>query len=136
MTYFITGANGFLGSYLIKNILERTTDRIIATDLKCPKDNSNGRIKWLPLDITDEKQMKSVFKHTQTEQLKVLFLAAYLHPDLVEKIQRLHGKSILSHWQNFLKSSTISILFIIRRQRSYMDRQENVPLKKKTCSSR
>ncbi len=85
MTYFITGANGFLGSYLIKNILERTTDRIIATDLKCPKDNSNGRIKWLPLDITDEKQMKSVFKHTQTEQLKVLFLAAYLHPDLVEK---------------------------------------------------
>ena len=31
--YLIVGANGFVGSYAIKNILEKTKDEIIAADM-------------------------------------------------------------------------------------------------------
>ena len=82
--YLIVGANGFLGSYLIKNILEKTNDKILATDLICPK-NINNRVEWLKCDITNLNDLNNLYAKTKKEKLKVLFLAAYHHPDLVLK---------------------------------------------------
>lgn len=82
--YLIVGANGFLGSYLIKNILEKTNDKILATDLICPK-NINNRVEWFKCDITNLNDLNNLYAKTKKEKLKVLFLAAYHHPDLVLK---------------------------------------------------
>ena len=82
--YLIVGANGFLGHYLIKNILELTSDKIIATDFSWNEDN-NKRISWKKCDITKDEDLNNLYNETKNEKLKVLFLAAYHHPDLVAK---------------------------------------------------
>lgn len=82
--YLIVGANGFLGSYLIKNILELTSDNILATDLICPEEN-NPRVAWQRCDITSEDNLRKLYERTKEQKLKVLFLAAYHHPDAVLK---------------------------------------------------
>ena len=50
--YLIVGAKGFLGSYLIKNILEKTDDKIIATDIHIDKQEDTKRVRWIEADIT------------------------------------------------------------------------------------
>ncbi len=82
--YLIIGANGFLGHYLIKNILDLTKDNILATDFSF-NDNKNPRITWEKCDITNEEDLKNLYEKTKNQKLKVLFLAAYHHPDLVAK---------------------------------------------------
>ena len=80
--YLIIGANGFLGSYLIKNILEKTNDKILATDLSICENNS--RLTWEKCDITNINDLQKIKNITQNEEnLKVIFLAAYHKPDLV-----------------------------------------------------
>ncbi len=82
--FLIVGANGFLGSYLIKNILEMTDDTILATDLKSLP-QSTERVNWFNCDITSDEDLIKLYEVTKNEKLKVLFLAAYHHPDLVLK---------------------------------------------------
>lgn len=82
--FLIVGANGFLGSYLIKNILEMTDDIILATDLKSLP-QSTERVNWFNCDITNDDDLNNLYNKTKNEKLKVLFLAAYHHPDLVLK---------------------------------------------------
>ena len=82
--FLIIGANGFLGSYLIKNILEQTNDNILATDLSFPEKNDNSRINWIKCDITNINNLQNIKNLTEKEDdLKVIFLAAYHKPDLV-----------------------------------------------------
>lgn len=82
--YLVVGANGYLGSYLIKNILEHTTDTILAADLVCSEETRN-RIIWQKCDITSDSDLNALREKTPGEKLKVLFLAAYHHPDAVLK---------------------------------------------------
>lgn len=99
--YLIVGANGFLGSYLIKNILEKTNDKILATDLICPK-NINNRIEWFKCDITNLNDLNNLYAKTKKEKLKVLFLAAYHHPDLVLKNPKIAWNVNIIALANFL----------------------------------
>lgn len=99
--YLIVGANGFLGSYLIKNILEKTNDKILATDLICPK-NINNRVEWFKCDITNLNDLNNLYAKTKKEKLKVLFLAAYHHPDLVLKNPKIAWDVNIIALANFL----------------------------------
>lgn len=99
--YLIVGANGFLGSYLIKNILEKTNDKILATDLICPQ-NINNRVEWFKCDITNLNDLNNLYAKTKKEKLKVLFLAAYHHPDLVLKNPKIAWNVNIIALANFL----------------------------------
>ncbi len=86
--YLIVGANGYLGSYLLKTVLEQTNDKIIATS----RDLSQAflkheRVEWLSVDIEDLSQVEKLSEtvDSQKEAVKVLFLAALHHPDKVAK---------------------------------------------------
>ena len=81
--YLIVGANGFVGSYAIKNILEGTDEKILATDMNLEGTADTERITWKRCDITvhdDLVQLNEVCK--EQEPLKVIYLAAYHKPDL------------------------------------------------------
>ncbi len=87
-TFLIVGASGYIGSYFLKNILETTELNIIATKTK----NSSAsilheRIKWLDLDISDFAEVDSFCDQLSklNTRLDVIYLAAYHHPDKVEK---------------------------------------------------
>lgn len=82
--YLIIGAGGFLGSYLIKNILAETGDSILATDMFVPSAPSSDRVRWKKCDITSREDLQSLNDEVKTaEHLKVVYLAAYHHPDKV-----------------------------------------------------
>ena len=83
--YLIIGANGFLGSYILKNILEHTPDEIIAVARNVENVIHNPRIKWRSCDISNKKAVDALCEEINDLEKKVIFLAAYHNPDLVEK---------------------------------------------------
>ena len=87
--YLVAGANGFLGSYMLKNILELTDERILAVARNIDEVTKDARIEWASCDIADWKSVDVLLeKINKQEDIKVIFLAAYHNPDLVEKNPR------------------------------------------------
>lgn len=90
--YCIIGANGFLGSYILKSILEKTDESIVSCcrDISLVGDSlKDERITWKSLDICDFDAVNSFCKEYIDEDKKVVYLAAYHNPDLVEKNPRI-----------------------------------------------
>lgn len=88
--YIIVGANGYLGSYFIKNILEHTQQDILAVDLN-PGVSNNPHVRWEKCDITSETAVLELNERyfRPNRDNHVVYLAAYHHPDLVEKNPRI-----------------------------------------------
>ena len=84
--YSIIGANGYLGAYLKKVILEDTNEDLICVDLNLPEEEKEERVRWLRCDITDRGRVDQVLEElSHYDDLKIIYLAAYHNPDLVEK---------------------------------------------------
>lgn len=82
--YLVIGGSGFLGSYIIKNILEQTQDNVVATYTSNEPVRKNDRVQWVKLDVCDVEALKHL-NDTIPEATKVVYLAAYHHPDKVEE---------------------------------------------------
>lgn len=91
--YLIIGGSGFLGSYIIQTILNMTSERIVATcrNISNVPDFDGDMVSWQVCDVTDYSQVKNLNRQMaeQERQYKVIYLAAYHNPDLVEKNPRL-----------------------------------------------
>ncbi|MDE7312834.1 MAG: sugar nucleotide-binding protein [Eubacterium sp.] len=84
--YLVVGANGFLGSYVLKNILEQTNDFVIAVARKTEQVTASPRIRWVSCDITDTEGVDVLCRELECyDDMKVVFLVAYHNPDMVEK---------------------------------------------------
>lgn len=81
--YLIIGGNGFLGTYIIESILRLTQHRILATSRNTEQLKDTDRLTWKQCDITDEKTFDQLVASCADEELNVVFLAAYHHPDKV-----------------------------------------------------
>lgn len=86
--YLVLGGNGFLGTYLIKNILHMTNERIYATTRSLTGNEyeyDNPRISWNECDITDFNSVNDLYSVLADDVVhtKILYLAAYHHPDKV-----------------------------------------------------
>lgn len=106
--YCIVGASGFLGSYFIKNILEKTDEDIIAVARK-KQSSSSSRVQWVSCDVTSRDDVRELNrKYLNTgEPHKIIYLAAYHHPDLVEKNPEIAwdvNVTSLSHFLNAVKN--------------------------------
>ena len=88
--YLVVGASGYLGSYIIKNILEHSDEEVLAVARS--KGREYGpRVRWTTCDIASYQEvdvLSSTLKKSCGWGYKVIFLAAYHHPDLVEKDPR------------------------------------------------
>ena len=85
--YLLIGAGGFLGSYVIKHIIEDTDDRVIAFNrngqVYCKE---NVRVLSVSGDICNEDDVKKLADISmQHENLKVIYLCAQHNIDLVAK---------------------------------------------------
>ena len=83
--YLIVGANGFLGSYIIKNILENTRESIVGAGLGISECISTERIKWIECDVTSSKSVDNLINNVDKQDLNIIYLAAFHKPDDVEK---------------------------------------------------
>ena len=55
--YIVVGANGFLGSYVIKSLVSSTDEKIIATYHNKPESLYSPRVDWVKLDVTDKESI-------------------------------------------------------------------------------
>ena len=87
--YLIIGASGFLGRYCIKNVLENTDEKIIATYSEKEKPVfKDSRLEWQQLNVCDEDALKALSEHINGKT-KIIYLAAFHHPDKVEEFPEL-----------------------------------------------
>lgn len=88
--YCIIGANGFLGTYIKKAILEDTKENILCVDVNIPDKEENNRVSWMKCDVTDRDSVDGVIeKLKEYDEVKIVYLAAYHNPDLVEQNKEL-----------------------------------------------
>lgn len=90
--YIIIGASGYLGRYCIKNVLENTNEKIIATysEKESPV-YKNDRLEWQYLDVCDVTALQKLAENVD-ENTKIIYLAAFHHPDKVEEFPELAWK--------------------------------------------
>jgi dTDP-4-dehydrorhamnose reductase len=101
--YLIIGANGFLGSYFVKNILQDTKDSILATARNVQTAEPRPRVKWMPCDVTDRESVLELNEEIKKcEPCKIIYLAAYHHPDLVEKNPKIAWNTNITALSAFL----------------------------------
>ena len=78
--YLIVGAKGFLGSYLIKNILSMTKDDVVAADVNYVETEQNPRLSWQNCDITKEKDVEKLREYLKEKNdIKVIYLPVYFN---------------------------------------------------------
>ena len=86
--YVIVGANGYLGSNLMKTVLETTRETVLATcrDLSHVW-NRDPRVTWIACDIARESEVDALAARVNAlpEPARVAFLAATHHPDVVQR---------------------------------------------------
>lgn len=103
--YVIVGANGFLGAYMQKKILELTEEDILALDMNIDQTVSDNRVTWKQCDITDMEDIDSVnVIMKQHQDNKVIYLAAYHHPDMVERNPRFAWNINITALSNFMNT--------------------------------
>lgn len=86
--YIVIGGRGFLGSYLIKNISERSKEVVVATyHLPYGSLPNSKRVEWVELDITNRSSIDrfSRFvdqrKKETNESIKCIYVIGYIKPD-------------------------------------------------------
>lgn len=83
--YLVIGANGFLGRYCIQSILEQTDENVTATARNIQNLENTDRVHWEKCDIVLESEFDRLLSMIKEyDRVKVIFLAAYHNPDLVE----------------------------------------------------
>lgn len=83
--YLVIGANGFLGRYCIQSILEQTDENVTATARNIQNLENTDRVHWEKCDIALESEFDRLLSMIKEyDRVKVIFLAAYHNPDLVE----------------------------------------------------
>lgn len=106
--YCIIGANGYLGAYLRKAILEDTNEDILCADLNIPEEKQE-RVTWRKCDITDREAVDSLIDHLRTlPDLKILYLAAYHNPDLVEQNKELAWNINITSMSYFVNKASFA----------------------------
>ncbi len=103
--YVIVGANGFLGAYMQKAVKERTNERILALDANVSNVKNDDRTDWMKCDVTQKQDIERVMELlSQYKNHKVIYLAAYHHPDMVEKNPKTAWNVNITALSNFMNT--------------------------------
>lgn len=86
--YLIIGASGFLGRYCIKNVLENTSENVVATYSNTKPAFVHNRVEWVRLNVCDTPALKTLAERVDAST-KIIYLAAFHHPDKVEEFPEL-----------------------------------------------
>lgn len=83
--YVIIGASGFLGSYIIKAVREKTNETVLATGRAKNEHQTDDRVTWITCDVNDARSVDNLLNEIRREtSVKIVYLAAYHNPELVE----------------------------------------------------
>jgi dTDP-4-dehydrorhamnose reductase len=99
--YLVIGASGYLGRYIINNILDNTSAHVVATFSSKEPFFQNERINWKKLDVCNIDEVCSL--HSEMEKdVNIIYLAAYHNPDKVEENPQLAWEINIIALANFV----------------------------------
>lgn len=102
--YIVIGANGFVGSYVIHNLLKTTNEEIIALGYGIAE-SENRRVCTRNCDITNPESVKEIAELLEDKgEVKAVYLAAYHHPDEVKANPRLAWNVNITSLSYFLNA--------------------------------
>ena len=105
--YLVIGGSGFLGSYIIKNILEQTQDDVMATYTSNEPTKKNDRVQWIKLDVCDVEALELLNKQIDP-QTKIIYLAALTGVDeQLYEAAKIDGANKMQQLWNITISKTI-----------------------------
>ena len=102
--YLIVGASGFFGMYIIEEIKRRTTEPIIALGRSAQSFRNDEQLRWITCDVTDAEKIVELDCEYKGIAKKVIYLAAYHNPDLVEKNPKIAWNVNVVALANFVNS--------------------------------
>lgn len=103
--YIVVGANGFLGSYVVKSLVSNTDEEIIATYHGKKESLYSPRLNWVRLDVTDAESIESLKKTAgNTAECRIFYLAACHNLDLVKREPEFAENINITALKNFLES--------------------------------
>lgn len=100
--YVVIGANGYLGSYLTRIILENTHEKLLAVSRSVHDFNENDRLSYKTCDVTKHDDLISLYQKIKNENIKVLYLAALHHPDEIMRFPILAWNTNITALADFL----------------------------------
>ncbi len=111
--YVVVGARGFLGSYIVRSVLKDTTEDVLAIARNVEGMPSDDRVRWASCDVTDGDDVRRLNEGylRQNEDNKIVYLAAYHHPDEVEKNPRLAWDTNVTSLSRFLNTAENVVRF-------------------------
>ncbi len=84
--YIVVGANGFLGSYVVKSLVNNTDEDIIATYHGNKENLYSQRVNWVNLDVTDTESIARLERLVEnTADCKIFYFSACHNLDLVKR---------------------------------------------------
>lgn len=101
--HIIVGANGFLGSYVLKNLVEKTDGRIIATYHGKKESLFSGRVEWVKVDVTDKDDISNLANLAgDISDCSIFYFSACHNLDLVKKEPEFARNINITALKNFL----------------------------------
>lgn len=126
--YILIGATGFLGTYVERELLLSTEEDVVSVGRTYTVYKENylyGRTKKELCDITNLEDVKQL-NERYTGKKKIVFLAAYHNPDLVEQNRELAWEINIVALANFLNVlKNVECLFYISTDAVYGNSTEN-----------
>ena len=84
--YAVIGANGYLGSYIVRAIQKLTGEKIVATARDLTRVKPDGRAEWVFCDVRSDESVAALTDRLAKEKdVKIVYLAAYHNPDDVAR---------------------------------------------------
>jgi len=111
--YAVLGANGFLGSYIIKSVLENTNDKVIAVARQLDGMVCSDRVSLVKCEITNNKDVDNLAEIiNNSEPCKIIYLVTYNNIDLVAKFPKTAWDINITSLASFLnKVDKVNCLF-------------------------
>ena len=103
--YIVVGANGFLGSYTLRSIVNSTFESVIATFHGKEEKLFTDRVEWVCLDVTDKNSIADLrSKVKNIEECKIFYFSACHNLDLVKR-EPVYARNInITALHNFLEA--------------------------------
>lgn len=132
--YIVVGANGFLGSYVVKSLVSNTDEEIIATYHGKKESLYSPRVNWVRLDVTDAESIESLKKAAgNTAECRIFYLAACHNLDLVKCEPDFAENINITALKNFLEAfSDAECLWFSSTDCVYGENTDKLPSFKET----
>lgn len=127
--YIVIGANGFLGSYVLKTLVSNTDRRILATYHSKKESLLKSRVEWVKLDVTNNDDINNLAELAgDISDCSIFYFSACHNLDLVKREPEFARNINITALKNFLDTfKDVKNLYFSSTDCVYGENTEDIP---------